>query len=81
MRRAIKQLPKGKGHDYIILDRTAGTGNLEEFLTDKKVNDITIDELDRYIDKELKTKYLQSKKDIINTFYSGRLLAILQLEN
>lgn len=75
VRRAIKQLPKG--HDYIILDRTAGTGNLEEFLTDKKVNDITIDELDRYIDKELKTKYLQSKKDIINTFYSGRLFGDL----
>ena len=77
VRRAIKQLPKGNGHDYIILDRTAGTGNLEEFLTDKKVNDITIDELDRYIDKELKTKYLQSKKDIINTFYSGRLFGDL----
>ena len=75
VRRAIKQLPKG--HDYIILDRTAGTGNLEEFLTDKKVNDITIDELDRYIDKELKTKYLQNKKDIINTFYSGRIFGDL----
>ena len=71
VRRAIKQLPKG--HDYIILDRTAGTGNLEEFLTDKLVNDITIDELDRYIDEELKAKYLQSKKDIINTFYSKRI--------
>lgn len=75
VRRAIKQLPKG--HDYIILDRTAGTGNLEDFLTDKKVNDITIDELDRYIDKELKLKYLQSKKDIINTFYSGRIFGDL----
>ena len=77
VRRAIKQLPKGNGHDYIILDRTAGTGNLEEFLTDKKVNDITIDELDRYIDKELKTKYLQSKKDVINTFYSDRIFGEL----
>ena len=75
VRRAIKQLPKG--HDYIILDRTAGTGNLEEFLTDKRVNDITIDELNRYIDKELKTKYLQNKKDIINTFYSGHLFGDL----
>lgn len=68
LRRAIKRLPKG--HDYIILDRTAGTGNLEEFLTDKQVKDITIGELDRYIDQELKTKYLQNKKDIISTFYS-----------
>jgi len=75
VRRAIKQLPKG--HDYIILDRTAGTGNLEEFLTDKKVNDITIDELDRYIEEDLKIKYLQSKKDVIKTFYSDRLFGEL----
>lgn len=70
VRKAIKQLPKN--HEYIILDRTAGTGNLEEFLTDKKVDDITITELDKYIDKNLKMKYLQNKKDIINTFYNGR---------
>jgi len=75
VRRAIKQLPKG--HDYIILDRTAGTGNLEEFLTDKRVNDITIDELDRYIEEDLKIKYLQSKKDVIKTFYSDRLFGEL----
>ena len=75
VRRAIKRLPKN--HDYIILDRTAGTGNLEEFLTDKKVNDITIDELDRYIEEDLKIKYLQSKKDVIKTFYSDRLFGEL----
>ncbi|MCX6751953.1 MAG: hypothetical protein NTZ87_00415 [Candidatus Nomurabacteria bacterium] len=46
-------------------------------MTDKKVNDITINELDRYTNKELKTKYLQSKKDIINTFYSSRLFGDL----
>ncbi len=69
-RQAIKRLPPG--HDYIILDRSAGTGNLEEFLTDKKVNDITVGELDRYIDNDLKVKYLQSKKDIFTTFYHGR---------
>lgn len=70
VRRAIKQIPKG--HNYIILDRSAGTGNLEEFLTDKRVDDITIGELSRYIDKSLKTKYLQDKADIITTFYSKR---------
>lgn len=68
VRRAISQIPKG--HDYIILDRCAGTGNLEEFLTDKQVNDITIGELSRHIDKSLKTKYLQDKADVITTFYS-----------
>jgi hypothetical protein len=70
VRHAIKRLLAG--HDYIILDRSAGTGNLEEFLTDKKVNDITISELDRYIDKDLKVKYLQSKKDVFATFYPSR---------
>lgn len=68
VRRAIRQIPAD--HDYIILDRCAGTGNLEEFLTDKRVNDITIGELSHYIDKSLKTKYLQDKADIIITFYS-----------
>ena len=68
VRKAIKQLPVG--HDYIILDRCAGTGNLEEFFTDKQVDVITISELSRYIDKSLKTKYLQDKSDVISTFYS-----------
>lgn len=70
VRKAIKQIPAG--HDYIILDRCAGTGNLEEFLTDKAVDDITIRELDRYVDKILKAKYLKDKADIITTFYSKR---------
>ncbi len=70
VRKAIKQIPSG--HDYVILDRCAGTGNLEEFLTDKPVSDITIGELSRYIDDSLKTKYLQDKAVIITTFYSKR---------
>jgi len=70
VRRAIKQIPKG--HDYIILDRTAGTGNLEEFLTDKKVADILVGELDRYIDSELKMKYLKGKRDVFSTFFPNR---------
>jgi len=70
VRQAIKRLPAG--HDYIILDRSAGTGNLEEFLTDRPVDNITIGDLDRFIDKELKVKYLQSKKDVIDTYYSER---------
>lgn len=70
VRRAIRQIPSS--HNYVILDRCAGTGNLEEFLTDKPVNDITIGELSRYIDESLKIKYLQDKADAIKTFYSKR---------
>ena len=72
VRQAIKRLPPG--HEYIILDRTAGTGNLEEFLTDKKVNDITVGELDKYIDKNLKNAYLRDKNNVINMRYSKRVL-------
>lgn len=70
VRRAIKQLPPD--HDYIILDRAAGTGNLEEFLTDRVVDDITISDLDHYVDKDLKSAYLKDKADVIRTFYSDR---------
>ncbi len=72
VRKAIKQIPKG--HDYIILDRCAGAGNLQEFLTDKPVGDITIGELYRYIDSTLKSKYLHDKADVIKTFYIERNL-------
>jgi hypothetical protein len=70
VRKAIKRIPKG--NDYIILDRCAGTGNLQEFLTDKPVNEMTIRDLDKYIDKNLKIKYLQDKSEIITTFYSSK---------
>ena len=36
VRKAIKQIPAG--NDYIILDRCAGTGNLEEFLNDDELS-------------------------------------------
>ncbi|MBX4204798.1 MAG: hypothetical protein KW788_01255 [Candidatus Doudnabacteria bacterium] len=58
VRKAIKRIPTG--HDYIILDRCAGTGNLEEFLTDKKVDDITIGELSKYIDESFQKEYISS---------------------
>src|SRR3989338_10170770 len=61
VRKAIKQIPKG--HDYIILDRCAGTGNLEEFLTDKSVDDITIGELGKYVDRSFKKEYISSVGD------------------
>lgn len=71
VRKAIKQIPKG--NDYIIVDRCAGTGNLEEFLTDKNVRDITIGEVGKYIGEEFRNKYLKDKSDIINTFYSNKV--------
>ena len=60
VRKAIAQIPKD--HDYIILDRCAGTGNLLEFLTDKPVNDITISELRKYLADDFVDRYLKDKK-------------------
>jgi hypothetical protein len=70
IRQAVKQIPKG--NNYILVDRCAGTGNLEEFLTDKDVKDITIDEVGKYINEKLRDKYLKDKKDIISTYYSNK---------
>lgn len=36
VRRAIEEIPEG--HDYIILDRCAGTGNLEQFFSDEELS-------------------------------------------
>jgi len=36
LRNAIARVPEG--HDYVILDRCAGTGNLQKFLTDEELS-------------------------------------------
>jgi len=77
VRKAIGQIPKG--NDYIIVDRCAGTGNLEEFLTDKNIKDITIREVGKYIGEEFRNKYLKDKSDIINTFYSNKIFSEITL--
>lgn len=64
VRKAIAQIPKN--HNYIILDRCAGTGNLQEFLTDKLVKDITISELHKYLSNEFVEKYLKDKANVLS---------------
>jgi hypothetical protein len=64
VRKAISQIPQG--NNYIILDRCAGTGNLEDFLTDKSVDDITIGELNKFLDGEFIRAYLNDKKNVIS---------------
>ena len=70
VRKAIKQIPKE--NDYVIVDRCAGTGNLEEFMTDKNVDDITIGEVGKYLGEEFRNEYLKDKKEIIDSFYSNK---------
>lgn len=63
VREAIKRLPKGK--DYIILDRCAGTGALEYYLTDEELSHVV---LNTYEIKEwlvLYNKYIGKVRAII----------------
>lgn len=65
VRKAIKQIPKG--NDYILVDRCAGTGNLEEPLTDKNVEDISLGELPKYLSDEFIKNYIKEKSLFIPT--------------
>ena len=44
LRKAIKNVPEGK--DYVILDRCAGTGNLEKFLTEDELSHCILNTID-----------------------------------
>lgn len=46
LRKAIKRVPKG--NDYIILDRCAGTGNLEKGLTDEELSHCILSTIEYY---------------------------------
>ena len=44
LRKAIKNVPEGK--DYVIIDRCAGTGNLEKFLTNDELSHCILNTID-----------------------------------
>ncbi len=46
VREAIKQIPEG--NDYIILDRCAGTGNLEKLMTDGELSHCVLSTIEYY---------------------------------
>ncbi len=63
VREAISKIKKSHpDNDYIIIDRCAGTGNLENFFTDCAVSQIHLDDLNKYIPEELFNRYIQDKK-------------------
>ncbi len=81
VRQAIKKI-KEANNDYIILDRCAGTGNLEQFFTDKNVKDITIQELDKYLEEETIELYLKDKNKVIKMLNKNfNLITMEELEN
>ena len=81
VRQAIKKI-KEANNDYIIVDRCAGTGNLEQFFTDKNVKDITIQELDKYLEEETIELYLKDKNKVIKMINKNfNLITMEELEN
>lgn len=75
LREAIKRVPKG--NDYIILDRCAGTGNLELLLTDEELEHTIVSTLEYYEYRVLverighKVKHIIPPIETTNTFNKG----------
>jgi len=78
LRKAIKRVPKG--NDYIILDRCAGTGNLELHLTDEELEHTIVSTLEYYEYRVLVEKLGPKVRHIIppvenqDTFNQGLVL-------
>ena len=67
IRDAIKRVPEG--NDYIILDRCAGTGNLEMFLSEEELSHCILSTIEYY------------EYQVLNELYSGRVRAILPVDD
>lgn len=63
LRNAIKRVPKG--YDYIILDRCAGTGNLQKFLTDEELSHCVLN------------TYVYAEWTTLKGLYEGRVKYII----
>ncbi|HHD2965026.1 hypothetical protein P5F67_02060 [Clostridium perfringens] len=63
LRLAIKRVPKG--NDYIILDRCAGTGNLEAVLTEEELSHCILSTYEYYEYKVLCERLAHKVKEII----------------
>lgn len=75
LRKAIKKVPKG--NDYIILDRCAGTGNLELYLNDEELSHCVLSTIEYYEYKVLlellgnKVRHIIPPIEQENTFKMG----------
>ena len=78
VRKAIDRVPKG--NDYIILDRCAGTGNLEDGLTDEELSHCIVSTVEYYEYKVLQESLGSKVRHIIppieteDTFNAGLVL-------
>ena len=75
LRKAIARVPEG--NDYIILDRCAGTGNLEKALTDEELSHCILSTVEYYEYKVLqellgfKVRYIIPPVESSDTFNAG----------
>ena len=78
VREAIKRVPEG--NDYIILDRCAGTGNLELNLTDEELSHTIVSTIEYYEYRVLverlghKVRHIIPPVETPNTFNAGMVL-------
>ena len=85
LREAIKRVPKG--NDYIILDRCAGTGNLEQFMTDEELSHTIVSTVEYYEYKVLfellgdKVRHILPPTEENNTFNAGLVRGADALSN
>jgi len=63
LRNAIKRVPEG--YDYLILDRCAGTGNLQKFLTDEELSHCVLN------------TYVYAEWTTLKGLYEGRVRYII----
>lgn len=63
LRKAIARVPKG--NDYVIIDRCAGTGNLEEGLTENELSHVIVSTLEYYEYKVLMEKLGDKVRHVI----------------
>lgn len=69
VREAIERVPEG--NDYIILDRCAGTGNLEKFLTDEEISHCIVSTYEYYEYKVLMELLGSKVRHIVPPFEEG----------
>ncbi len=75
LRKAIARVPEG--NDYIILDRCAGTGNLERYMTEEELSHTIVSTIEYYEYKVLqetfgdKVKHIIPPVEVQETFNAG----------
>lgn len=69
LRKAIERVPPG--NDYVILDRCAGTGNLERFLSDEELSHVIVNTIEEFEYLELSRAFGDRVRAIIPPTHSS----------